>query len=97
VLIQLAYETVPGNIKILLIQCHCLPMLPDALVQLFHEPSIVYIGLRVKGDIDKLGEDFGIAKISSSMMYQDLAKMAKDHGKVPDAKVGLQILVMVLL
>jgi hypothetical protein len=96
-LIQLAYETDPGNINVLLIQCRHLPTLPDALVRLFHEPSIVYVGSRVKGDIDKLGEDFGIAEISSSMTYRDLAKMAKDRGKVPDAKVGLQTLVMVLL
>jgi hypothetical protein len=94
-LIQLAYETDPGNINVLLIQCRHLPTLPDALVRLFREPSIVYVGSRVKGDIDKLGEDFGIAEISSSMTYRDLAKMAKDRGKVPDAKVGLQTLVMV--
>jgi hypothetical protein len=61
-------------------------MLPDALVQLFHEPSIVYVGSRLKGDIDKLGEDFGIVEISRSVTYRDLAKMAKDCGKVPDAK-----------
>jgi hypothetical protein len=96
-LIQLAYETRPGKINAILIQCRHLRELPDALVRLFKEPSIVYVGSKVKGDITKLGEDFGIKEVSGGMRYTELAKMAKDRGRVPDAKVGLQTLVMVVL
>ena len=96
-LIQLAYEHQPGNIRAILLKCHQLTELPSSLRELFSIPDLLYVGSRVKGDIDRIGEDFKCREIARKMRFQELALMAKDRGVVDDGRTGLKKLVLLVL
>ena len=56
--------------------------LPNALLALFREKSIIVIGRAVAGDLAKIGTDFLCKELTSKVNSLDLDKMAKARGAI---------------
>ena len=66
--------------RALLLRVHSLHSLPQALVKLLNDDTIVFIGRGVGGDIDKINRDFGDAIITVSKTRKlDLDSMVKSR------------------
>ena len=96
-LIQLGFEAAPGSLKAILIHCRRLKKLPDQLLELFRDNTIVYVAVRVGSDASKIAVDIRCTAILDTMRCKELGMMAKDCGVVTDAMAGLQTLVLEVL
>jgi hypothetical protein len=96
-LLQLGYRTASGKLACLLLQLHSHRELPEGLLKLFQDESILYVGKRVKNDIENVGDDFNIRPITDKMTFVDLATMAKDRSVISDRRTGLRDLVRIIL
>ncbi len=66
-------------------------------MQLFLDERIVYVGKRVKNDIENVGDDFNVRPVTDKMRFADLATMATNRNIIKDRRTGLKDLVALIV
>ena len=101
--IQIAYRNSDNVIQVIIIKTGKLKTLPVQLKSLLCSKDIAIAGVKVSGDLIKIGKDFNVAEIkeldqkSRSNVY-NLGPFAKDRDVVQDARtVSLELLAARLL
>ena len=67
-LIQLGYMEAGEGPKAILLRVHGKTKLPNALISLFHDATITFIGRAVGGDLSRIGRDFKVEKLMGKVV-----------------------------
>ena len=96
--IQFAY-ILPGGEQTmaLVVQLVDKEKLPTSLVSLFADPTLLFVGRCVQGDISRIGRDFKCTGLMSKVKTIDLGKLARTRDVVQNGTVSLQKLCGVVL
>ena len=91
-LMQIGFQEASGMISCHMYQVFKMDKLPDRLVALFQDQRFTFVGSFVSGDLKRIGSDFGLEALMSTVKYINLGKYARERDIVPTGSVGLEVL-----
>lgn len=96
-LIQLGYRDSENRMSALILQVFRHQMLPRALLALFAEPSICFVGVSVSGDLKRIGKDFNCMESIECAKFVNLGSHARKRDVVHSGTASLEKLVQLML